>query len=183
VNRWLALSLALVLCSGCASIQQKVPEPFGTRAAGDVLHDGLILAEVKAKLTEQDPDSTTTLGVSVHEGVVTLSGTTRDKAHLRRDVAAAKHVHGVVALVDHLRVDGKGPRPGLDLSEAATATRIVAAYTAEVGFQRVQVRVDRGVVTLSGPVASDQTRDAIIAAARATHGVRKVISRMNVSHS
>ncbi len=183
MNRWLALSLALVLCSGCASIEQKVPEPFGTRAAGDVLHDGLILAEVKTKLTEQDPDSATSLGVSVREGVVTLSGTTRDASHLRRDVEAAKQVHGVVVLISFLRVDAKGPRPGLDLSEAATATRIVAAYTAEVGFQRVQVHVDRGVVTLSGPVASAQTRNTIIAAAHATHGVRRVINHMTVSHS
>ncbi len=183
MNRWLALSLALVLCSGCASIEQKVPEPFGTRPAGDVLHDGLILAEVKTKLVQQDPDSATTLGVSVRDGIVTLSGTTRDAGHLRRDVAAAKHVHGVVALVNNLRVDAKGPRPGLDLSEAATATRIVAAYTAEVGFQRVQVRVDRGVVTLSGPVASVQTRNAIVAAAHATHGVRVVVNHMTIEKS
>ena len=183
MNRLVVVGIALALCTGCTASEQKVPEPFGTRPAEDVLHDGLILASIKAKLTAGDPDSATSLGVSVREGVVTLTGTVRDAAHKKLDVAAAKDVPGVRVLVDQLRVDAAGPRPGQRLGEVETGARVVAAYTAEVGFQRVQVHVERGVVTLDGPVASEKIRKTIVAAAQATKGVRKVVDRMSIQKS
>ena len=182
MNRPLALALAVAVIgvTGCSSITQKVPEPFGTRPATDVLHDGLILASVKAKLTEQDPDSTTTLGVTVRDGVVTLHGTVRDAAHRTEDVASARKIDGVHAVIDELRVDPHGPRPGLRLSEAATEARILAAYTAQVGVQHVEVHVNRGTVTLTGTVADAKTRRTIETTARETDGVHTVIDRVRI---
>jgi osmotically-inducible protein OsmY len=181
VNRWLVVVAASIALSGCGTINQKVPDPFGTRQAADVLHDGLVLAEVKAKLTQADPDSATTLGVSVRDGVVELKGSVRDAAHRTRDVATARTVSGVRVVIDNLRVDPHGPRPGLELGEAALQARIMAAYTAQVGLQEhVGVKVDRGVVTLSGTVANAKTRQTIVTTARGTTGVREVVDHIRI---
>jgi osmotically-inducible protein OsmY len=178
--RALLLAGAVSGLSACAGSTDKAPEPFGTRVATEVLKDGLIAAAVKGRLTADDPDSATTLGVSSRDGVVTLRGSVRDAAAHGRDVAEARTVAGVKNVVDRLRVDPHGPRPGRALSDAALATRIAAAYTAQAGLQRVTVTVDRGVATLGGTVADEKTKARIEAAARGTDGVRNVVDRIRV---
>lgn len=173
--------LALAVASGCTGNDQtKAPEPFGTRPATEVLRDGVTLTAVKAKLTATDPDSATTLGVGSRDGVVTLRGSVRDAGAKARDVAAARTVAGVKSVVDELRVDPHGPRPGQQLGDAALAARIAAAYTAQVGFQRVTVSVDRGTATLAGSVADPATARTIAATARGTSGIRNVVDRIRV---
>jgi len=182
--RALALAAAAVVWSlaGCNGPggSAREPEPFGTRAATEVLKDALIVAAVKAQLTTDDPDSATTLGVGSRDGVVTLRGTVRDAAARGRDVAAARAVTGVKQVVDQLRVDPRGPRPGRQIADAALATRVVAAYTAQLGLQRVTVTVDRGVATLAGTVPDTRTRSRIEAAARGTDGIRNVVDQIRV---
>ncbi|BDE07102.1 hypothetical protein WPS_23780 [Vulcanimicrobium alpinum] len=180
MRRALAFAAGL-LVAGCGGDQQtKAPEPFGTRAATDVLRDGVTLAAVKAKLTAEDPDSATTLGVVARDGVVTLRGSVRSMDAKKRVVRSARGVAGVRVVVDQVRVDPNGPRPKRQLGDAALATRIVAAYTAELGFQKVSVRVDGGTATLEGTVADAKTRDAVVAAARGTSGIRNVVDRIRV---
>jgi hyperosmotically inducible protein len=180
--RALAAAAAVWWLAGCSGPggAQREPEPFGTRPATAVLKDALIVTAVKAKLTVGDPDSATTLGVASRDGVVTLRGTVRDAAAHRRDVASARSVAGVTQVVDQLRVDPRGPRPGTQLADAALATRVVAAYTAQLGLQRVTVTVDGGVATLAGTVADARTRSRIEAAARGTDGIRNVVDRIRV---
>jgi hyperosmotically inducible periplasmic protein len=173
-----AVALALAGCTGGGGVQ-RAPEPFGTVSVA-AIEDNLIAAAIKAKLAGDDPDSATTLRVASRDGVVTLSGTVRDAAAHRRDVAEARAVAGVEQVVDRLRVDPRGPRPGRQIADAALAARIVAAYTATVGLQHVTVTVDRGAATLGGTVADAPTRDRIVATARATDGIRNVVDRIRV---
>lgn len=176
-----ALLLALAILAGCGGgNDEKAPQPFGTRSATEVLRDGVIGAAVKAKLTGDDPDSATTLGVGVRDGVVTLRGSVRDDAARSRVVTSARTVAGVKDVVDQLRVDPHGPRPGEQLGDAALATRIAAAYTAQVGFQHVSVHVGHGVATLDGTVADPKTRGTIVATARGTSGIRNVVDHIRV---
>ncbi|GAC1576786.1 MAG: hypothetical protein NVS3B7_09840 [Candidatus Elarobacter sp.] len=182
-----ALAAAIAGTAGCTGgSEQKAPDPLHgpdplrSSAATDVLKDGLILAAVKAQLTALDPNSATTLGVGVHDGVVTLRGSVRDRAARDKVVAAARTIAGVKGVVTQLRVDPSGPRPGQQVSDAALATRITAAVTVELGYQHVAVHVDRGNVTLEGSVKDDKAKAAIDAAARATSGVRNVVDRIRV---
>lgn len=166
---------------GCGgSSEQKLPEPFGTRAATSVLRDALTLSAVKAKLTGDDPDSMLTLRVAVTDGVVTLRGTVHDAAIRRKVVADARSTGGVKRVVDELRVDPRGPRLRQQVGDVALATRIQAAIAAQVGVQHVGVRVDRGVATLDGSVADAKTKRTILATARGTAGVRNVVDRVRV---
>jgi hyperosmotically inducible periplasmic protein len=180
MNRAWVLAAGIALLAGCGGAAERTPEPFGTRAATDVLRDALILTAVKAKLTADDPDSATTLGVGARDGVVTLRGSVRDAAARGRVVAAARAVTGVKNVVDDLRVDPRGPRPGRFVADAALATRVATAYTAQVGLQHVTVTVDRGVATLAGSVADAKTKARIEAAARGTDGIRNVVDRIRV---
>jgi osmotically-inducible protein OsmY len=177
-----AVLAACIVLAGCASSdqQQRPPEPFGTRAATELLRDGLILTGVKAKLTADDPDSTTTAGVTVRDGVVTLHGTVRDARAKARAVADARGVAGVKQVVDDLSIDPRGPRLKERFSDMTLTARIATALDAEVGLNHVQVHVNDGVATLSGTAPDPKVKDTALAAARGTTGVRNVVDRIRV---
>ncbi|HEY4441579.1 MAG TPA: BON domain-containing protein [Candidatus Elarobacter sp.] len=172
------LAAALAGCTNDGGVQQ--PSAPQASAALNTVKDSLIAAAVKGKLTADDPDSATTLGVGVRNGVVTLRGSVRDAAARTHDVADARGVAGVSSVVDLLRVDPRGPRPGRQVADAALAARVAAAYTAAVGLQHVTVTVDRGVATLGGSVGDAATRDRVVAAARNVDGIRNVVDRIRV---
>jgi osmotically-inducible protein OsmY len=177
-----ALAVTAVLLAGCTgSSQQKVPEPFGTRAATAVLKDALTLSAVKAKLIGDDPDSTLTLRVTVTDGVVTLRGTVHDAAIRRKVVADARGTGGVRRVADELRVDPRAPRLRQQVGDVALATRIQTAIAAQVGLQNVVVHVDRGAATLVGSVPDAKTKRTVLATARGTTGVRNVVDRIRVA--
>ena len=178
----LALTAVAAILAGCTGTSQpKMPEPFGTSAATTVLRDALILSAVKAKLIGDDPDSTLSLRVAVHEGVVTLRGTVHDAAIRRKVVADARATGGVKRVIDALRVDPRGPRLRQQVGDVTLAARIEAAVTAQVGLQHVVVRVDRGVATLEGTASDAKTKTTILTTARGTAGVRNVIDRIRVA--
>lgn len=174
----LLLAAALAGCSG----KLDNPQPQ-LSAATATLKDGLVVAAVKAKLTADDPDSATTLGVSAHAGVVTLRGSVRTADARAKAVAAARSVSGVTEVVDALRVDPNARRPGEQISDFALAARISAALAAQVGFTHVSVRVERGVATLDGTVGDEKTKETALATARGTSGVRNVVDRIRVQRS
>jgi osmotically-inducible protein OsmY len=178
VRERLALALTLVL-AGCAGGTQNAPSPQ-LSAAATVVKDSALLAAVKAKLIATDPDSATSLGVAVHDGVVTLRGTVLSAAARTRDVQDAKSVPGVRSVVDRLQVNPNAPRPKEQLSDFALAERIKAALAAQVGFTRIGVHVTRGVATLDGTAPDAKTKETAVATARGTSGIRNVVDRIVV---
>ncbi|HEX3466930.1 MAG TPA: BON domain-containing protein [Candidatus Elarobacter sp.] len=174
------LMLLAALALGACTSQQKVPEPFGTLPPSSVFKDALILSAVKATLTADDPDSTTTLGVAVHSGVVTLRGTVRDAATRTKLVQSARNVTGVKSVVDDLTLNPHQPRINQQVGDVALEARIEAAITAQVGLQHVTVTVAHGVATLAGNVADAKTQATIVATTRGTSGVRNVVDHIRV---
>jgi len=182
--RRLVAVAALIVLAGCgngaSSSDEHAPEPFGTRAATELLRDGLILTGVKAKLTADDPDSATTAGVSVRGGVVTLRGTVRDAHAKAQALADARGVAGVKQVVDELGIDPRGSRIKERFADFTLAARITAALGTEVGLNHVRVRVADGVATLSGTASDTKVKETAVAAARGTSGVRNVVDRIRV---
>ena len=178
----LAAVLLLAACESGGGAASRAPQPFGTKAATAVLRDGLIAAAVKAKLTADLPDSLTSLGVHVDDGVVTLRGSVLSAADRTRAASEARGVKGVVRVVDDLRVDPHAPRPKEQAADLALQARVDAALTAQLGFTRIGVHVDRGVATLDGVAADDRAREAALATARGTSGIRNVVDRIRVEH-
>jgi hyperosmotically inducible protein len=179
----LLLGVAVLALHACTSGgSQSSPQPQ-LSAAESVAKDGVILAAVKTKLSIDDPNSTTTVGVAVHDGAVTLKGSVLSAAAKTKLVADARGVDGVKNVVDELSVNPNGPRPSQQLGDLALAARIHAALAAQVGITHVGVHVDRGVVTLDGNVPDQKTRETAVATARGTSGVRNVVDRIRVQHS
>ncbi len=177
-KRCLALLLvAAGLLAGCGDTSQNAPAPSVTQLEG-VASDALMTTAIKAKLITVDIDSTETLVVHVHGGVVTLSGAVRSSAARARTVAAAKTVHGVRLVRDDLRVDPRVPSVKDRMGDAALAGRIAAAIFTQTGSTAVRVDVAHGIVTLHGSVTDPRLRDAAVDTARHTSGVAGVIDQM-----
>jgi len=121
----------------------------------------------------------TDIGVSVHEGVVALSGFVDSYAEKFDAEDAAKRVFGVKGLANDLEVNlpGTAQRPDPDIAEAAV--RALAA-TAAVPASRVQVTVREGVLILEGEVNWQYQCTAAGNAVRWLHGVREVRNRITV---
>jgi osmotically-inducible protein OsmY len=185
VKRALALLTLLVLvgCAGDQSSQQpKDVQPFASRDPATFLRDGLILTGVKARLTADNPDSTTTLGVTVNNGTVTLRGTVRNAREKAQALADARGVRGVKAVDDQLQIDPNGPRLKERFSDLSLATRITTALGAQIGLNHVRVRVRDGVATLEGSAGDEKTKSTAVATARGTSGIRNVVDRIRVEH-
>lgn len=181
MRRGLALSAMLAL-AGCTGGSQNNPQPQ-LRAAATVVKDAALVAAVKAKLIASDPDSATTLGVGVKDGVVTLRGAVRTAEERSHVAADAKGVPGVKSVVDSLKVDPNAPRAKEQVSDLALTARIVAALTAQIGVNHVGVHVSHGVATLDGTVGDEKTRETALATARGTSGIRNVVDRIRIQHS
>jgi osmotically-inducible protein OsmY len=144
----------------------------------------LILAGVKAAITAAEPDSVTTLGVRVRDGVVTLTGRVRDRTTLDHAERAAHSVAGVQRVdVAAVRVDPHAPRPKEQVGDLTLQARILAALTAEFGINHIGVHVHDGVVTLDGTARDEQQKVAAVATARGTSGIRNVVDRIRVERS
>ncbi len=69
----------------------------------------------------------------------------------------------------------------LIVSAACRPTQTVQRQTDDAGITAVEVNVTNGVVTLAGPVASEQEKQKIEAAARSVEGVVSVTSNLQVT--
>ncbi|MEA2720941.1 MAG: hypothetical protein QOJ39_2805 [Candidatus Eremiobacteraeota bacterium] len=180
LGRALALAAALLLTACTGTSQEKAPEPGATRSLTAGLEDALILASIKARMASEYPDSVTGIGVSVRDRVVTLRGWVKDAKTRQRMVQDAEMTVHVNRVVDELRVDPRRQGISEKMRDAALAARVATGFTAQVGVQKVSVRVDRGVATLSGTVPDAGTKRRILTAARDTSGVRNVVDHIRV---
>jgi hyperosmotically inducible protein len=114
---------------------------------------------------------------TVGDGHLTLSGTV-DVAHQReiaeRVVRDLVGVHGVTNNVELAasRVDADAVREAI--AEAL-------ARRTERELRRIAVAVQDGTVTLTGSVPSYPEKEAVLGAARSTHGVRAVEDRLRIA--
>ncbi len=118
------------------------------------------------------------IGVSVLDGVVTLSGRIATHAERLAAVDAARRISGVVDVKDELVVDYT--ESGRDL-EIAEAVRRALDLTVPVPPSAVSVEVHEGVVTLTGTLGWHFERMAAERSAENVPGVRAVVDRIQLS--
>ncbi len=140
-------------------------------------------AELKADVTfelEWDPAvNATNVGVAVKDGVVTLSGHLDSYAEKYDIERAVARVGGVRAIAIELDVR---PESGQGHSDADIALAAEAAFKwhAHVSAERILLKVEKGWVTLTGAVHSEEQRSAAEAAVRALDGVAGVTNHIVV---
>ncbi len=121
----------------------------------------------------------TEVGVSVKEGVVTLSGHVDTYTKLWAAEEAALRVRGVKAVANELevRLPNMAERTDEELAQAVTWA---LTWAADVPTGHMHVVVSKGWVTLSGEVDQLVQRDAAFRAVRHLAGVRGVNNLLTV---
>ena len=112
------------------------------------------------------------IGVSVKNGVVTLSGTVSSYAHKMTAEKVAKKISGVLAIAEDIQV---GPSPG-EKSDSDIAQAIVSAFKwhSTIPEDRISVKVENGYVQLTGDVDWGYQRNIIVDSVKNIGGVRSI---------
>jgi osmotically-inducible protein OsmY len=147
--------------------------PARTRTDEEIQRD--VLEELKWDAPVQPNE----IGVSVKDGVVTLTGWV--DSYLKKWAAeqAAHRVRGVAAVANDLEVRLPGAAERTDADIAAAVTRALE-WDAQVPVEQLDVTVSKGWVTLEGTVEWDYQRRAAERVVRSISGVRGVTNLINV---
>ncbi|HEX2692261.1 MAG TPA: BON domain-containing protein [Kofleriaceae bacterium] len=124
----------------------------------------------------------TDIGVEVHDGVVTLTGTVSSWAKKVAAEEAAHWVSGVLDVANDVIVKVPSSTERSD-SDIAAAVRAALRWDVFVPDDKIQSTVSDGFVTLNGEVDTYAQRNDAARAVRNLSGVRGVLNEINVSHA
>ena len=181
------LVLCLALFPACAQTRSapgsvatppRAPAAIGGARDGSAgqVPDDVIVRTVQRELGRDVATRAEAIGVDSEQGVLTLRGPVGNRLAERRAVEIAQVVRGVRAVVDRTEVTAL-PRPDYELDAAVAAALSRDPVTAGEG---ITPRSERGVVSLSGRVASNAARRAAEADALAVPGVLDVVNDLAV---
>ena len=171
-----SVALTLVSLSGCAS-------SGAHRSTGEVMDDTSISARTKAALVK-DPDiDGLNIDVEVDRDRVQLNGFVDTPEQVKRAGEIAKSIKGVASVENNLLLTEGGDRmAGEYIDDKTLQARVNAALAGNAFVQsmKIDVEVNRGVVSLGGFVDSNAARDAAMNAVHKVAGIRKLVNNMTV---
>jgi osmotically-inducible protein OsmY len=118
------------------------------------------------------------IGVSVMDGVVTLTGQVSTYAERWKAERAVERVAGVRGVANELEVRLIGEHSDTEIARAAVDA---FKWDTAVPANRIKVKVDDGWVTLTGDVRWDFQRRAAERAVRTLPGVKGIINLVNIN--
>lgn len=140
--------------------------------------DSQLQSDVMAELRWEPQVDHENVGVSVRNGVVTLTGYVPNYAQKHAAERAAGRVAGVKAIAEEIAVRF-ATDPGT--SDSEIAQRVVSILEWDVTVpEAIKVKVEDGRVTLTGQVGWNYQRDAAARVAGRVHGVRSVCNLIEV---
>ena len=171
LNAPVIATVALAVLAGACS---------STEPAGMQIDDAAITAKVKAKLVADPEVNPFEIDVDTQDGVVRLSGIVDEAGQASEAAKLARETAGVRSVVNDIQVGSK--TLGESLDDSVIVARVKAKITADVDINPFDVDVDaeKGVVTLSGRVATEAQKEKAGRLARETDGVRRVVNRIQV---
>jgi osmotically-inducible protein OsmY len=119
------------------------------------------------------------IGVTARDGVVTLTGHVESFAEKLAAERAALHVKGVRALAQDIKVELPTSKKTADDEIAARALKILE-WDVLVPSDRITVKVDNGIVTLSGEVDHLYQSDEAERDVWRLSGVRDIVNMVKV---
>lgn len=121
----------------------------------------------------------TSIGVSAHDGVVTLSGSVATYSEKLDAEQAALRVRGVHGIAENINVR---PFGDVGLGDDEIARRAVSSleWDVMVPNEAIQVVVQDGYVTLTGEVEWDFQRAAAARAIHKLYGVRQITNEISL---
>jgi osmotically-inducible protein OsmY len=144
--------------------------------------DAIIQNNVISELKWEPSVDASKIGVSVRDGVVTLSGYVDTFIEKTAAERAAKRVSGVEAIAEEIKV--KLPqsyeRDDADIAEAAANS---LEWNVLVPHDKIKVQVEDGMVILTGEVGKAYQRTAAHDAVCCLMGVKGVTNQISISSS
>ncbi|WP_433529732.1 BON domain-containing protein [Micromonospora sp. CA-263727] len=150
-----------------------------TSTAAAARTDDQIQRDVLDELDWDAQVRATDIGVTVHDGVVTLTGSVESAAHSWAAVRSAQRVRGVRAVADEIEVRSLGPVGVTDEDLAIAASRALE-WNSFVPAERLDLTVADGWVMLRGEVEFGWQRRTAERELRRLRGVRGVTNLVEV---
>ena len=181
---WLgcALVATLAACShqDVRDVERAVASSVPASVSSGVA-DGAIVAQVVARFAAIDPVSAMHVRVSANDGLVRFTGTVSNTKSAFAFVRAAHGVRGVKGVTPAIRIRPLGD-PAQPVRDFALASAVQANVAVQAGANAlgVHVRANGSTVTLDGSVDTANLAATVLAAARKTAGVTKVVDRVRV---
>ncbi len=119
------------------------------------------------------------IGVTVKDGVVTLTGTVDSYVKKSEAEDAAKNVAGVKAVVEKIQIKF-GHEDKMDDNEIAIGALNAFKWNWDIPNDKVKVKVEDGWVTLEGELQWNYQKDAARRSASHLIGVKGVIDNMKI---
>ncbi len=124
----------------------------------------------------------TKIGVIADDGIVTLTGTVDSYSKKIEAEKAAKHVAGVTALVENIKVVLPHGSVRTDNEVAADVVKALA-QNHDIPHENIKVKVENGMVYLEGKITWDFQRESARKSIHQIRGVKGVIDDMVLKSS
>ena len=178
--------------------------------AGEKLEDVWLTTKIRAKFVGDRDIKARNVGVSTHDGIVTLTGRVLNESERQLALTLASHTDGVKQVIDNLDVEVAGPPPshavigGTPGAAATTGTAPPAASAPvaasddaritmsiqskyfmddRIKAHHIVVTTNAGVVTLTGEISDETERAEALLLARTTEGVKRVEDNLTFSQA
>ena len=138
------------------------------------------IAQIQLRLQKNPDLKNNPIGVSVNNGVATLTGTVDTQAE-KSDAARLALVGGIVGVDNRLDVGSKGIREAV--SDSGVTAKIKGQLIADemTRFGDVSVKTNNGVVTLTGSVSDEQALKQVLRVASSAPGVTRVENDLTIA--
>ena len=141
--------------------------------------DSKIKIDVQDELSWEPSIDETKIGVTVDNGIVTLSGKVDSYAKKIAAEEAAKRVHGVKAVAEDIEVGYANSNKPNDTEIAKAAVNAIK-WDTSIPEGKVMVKVENNWVYLSGEVNWDYQKDSAKLVVQNLNGVRGVINSIKL---
>lgn len=150
------------------------------RSLGRQIDDSTITAKIKLDLTNDKIVRARNIDVDTIDGNVILTGMVDTEFEAERAVDIAQRVSGVKEVNNNLQIGSRTFRQVV--SDKVIGSKVKGKLLAEPGIRALSIDVDvySGVVTLSGVVGDQETKDKIIDMALTTEGTVKIVDNIYV---
>lgn len=174
-SKLLMLALACAVLGACAATST-------SRSTGEYLDDTALTASIKSSLLADSETDGLNIDVEVNEAKVQLNGFVDSQSQVVRAGEIARSTSGVVSVENNLRVTAGDRQAGEYLDDNSLAGRVKMALMNDPAVQslKVDVEVNRGVVSLGGFVDTSAERAAAVAVVQKVDGVAKVVDNLTV---
>jgi hyperosmotically inducible protein len=149
--------------------------------------DSWIAFKVRSELLVKANVSATSTNVDVKDGIVTLTGTVKNRAQKDLTEAYANDIDNVKAVRNDLTINAPvrdSTTVGEDMDDASITSQVKYSLLSHRSTSALSTKVitENGVVSISGVADSDAEKSLVSKLAQDTRGVKSVVNDMTVKN-